>query len=79
MEQPVRRSLTIATPCQPIVGIVRDKGTVKPLAGAVIRSYGAWVRSSITPFRFKPGLTETLTYLSALTDKEGRHFTMNRY
>jgi hypothetical protein len=63
----------IAAPCQPIVGLVRDKDTGKPLAGAVIRSYGAWVRSSVTPFRFKPGLTETLTYLSAVTDKEGRY------
>ncbi len=62
----------IAAPCQPIVGIVRDKDTGKPLAGAVVRSYGAWRRNR-DGFRFKPGLTETLTYLSAVTDKEGRY------
>lgn len=62
----------IAAPCQPIVGVVRDKDTGKLLAGAVIRSYGAW-RRNLDGFRFKPGVTETLTYLSAVTDKEGRY------
>ncbi len=62
----------IAAPCQPVVGIVRDKDTGKPLAGAVIRSYGAW-RRNLDGFRFKPGVAETLTYLSAVTDKEGHY------
>ena len=63
----------VSSPGLEVVGTVRDKDTGKPLAGAVIRSYGAWGRSSLTPFRFKPGVTETLTYLSAVTDKEGRY------
>jgi RNA polymerase sigma factor (sigma-70 family) len=55
----------VAAPTKPIVGVVRDKDTKKPLAGATIRSH---VRA-INPSYFRTLDTE----VSATTDAEGRY------
>jgi hypothetical protein len=52
----------VAAPCQPIVGVVRDKDTGKPLPGAVVRSY-----------MFAQTRLAGETYLHAVADKEGRY------
>lgn len=52
----------LAAPCQPIVGIVRDKGTGRPLAGAEVRSY-VFARSHFVG----------MMYVRAITDKDGRY------
>jgi RNA polymerase sigma factor (sigma-70 family) len=52
----------VAAPCQPIVGVVRDKDTGKPLPGAVVRSY-VFARTRIAGE----------THLHAVADKEGRY------
>ncbi len=54
----------IAAPCQPIVGVIRDKDTGKPLPGAVVRSYV--FAGPKVPLHEK-------MYLHAVADKEGRY------
>ena len=51
-----------AAPCKPIVGMVRDKDTRKPLAGVMIRSYTLATRP-----RFIRDIVRTTT------DAEGRY------
>ncbi len=54
----------VAAPCQPIVGVIRDKDTGKPLPGAVVRSYalaGPEVR------------TNEQMCLHAVADRDGRY------
>ncbi len=55
----------VAAPCQPIVGVIRDKDTGKPLPGAVVRSYAF----AGPAFR----LARPMTYLHAVADKEGHY------
>jgi RNA polymerase sigma factor (sigma-70 family) len=52
----------LAAPCQPIVGVVRDKDTGKPLPGAVVRSYV-----------FAGSHYVGQMYVSAIADKDGRY------
>jgi RNA polymerase sigma factor (sigma-70 family) len=52
----------LAAPCQPIVGVIRDKDTGKPLPGAIVRSY-VFARSNYVG----------QMYASAIADKEGRY------
>jgi RNA polymerase sigma factor (sigma-70 family) len=51
----------VAAPCKPIVGVVRDKDTGKPIPGAVVTSYKR-AGSEIS----------SVTDLRAVADKEGR-------
>jgi hypothetical protein len=56
----------IAAPCRPIVGVVRDKDTGKPLPSAVVRSY----------LFASPRVPMVQTCLHAVADKEGRYCLM---
>lgn len=52
----------IAAPCRPIVGVVRDKDTGKPIPGAVVTSY-----------KRADSHMSAVTDLRAVTDKNGRY------
>jgi RNA polymerase sigma factor (sigma-70 family) len=53
-----------AAPTRPIVGVVRDKDTKKPLAGATVRSYSV----EVNPSQFR-----ILDSVQTTTDTEGRY------
>jgi len=55
----------VAAPCQPIVGVVRDAATKKPIAGATVRSHN----QLIAPSMYR-GLTPVL---KTTTDADGRY------
>jgi RNA polymerase sigma factor (sigma-70 family) len=55
----------VAAPCQPIVGVVRDRDTKKPLAGVTVRSYALVIGRS------KNRILDTVVL--AKTDAEGRY------
>jgi RNA polymerase sigma factor (sigma-70 family) len=52
-----------AAPCKPIVGVVRDKDTGKPLAGFEVRAHG---------YEHKPGLILGPYLAHTTTDEQGR-------
>jgi RNA polymerase sigma factor (sigma-70 family) len=54
----------VAAPCKPIVGVVRDADTHKPLAGVTVRSMSLTVR---------PGMRSQFDLVRATTDAEGRY------
>jgi RNA polymerase sigma factor (sigma-70 family) len=55
----------VAAPCQPVVGLVRDKDTQKPLAGVTIRSHTQVIN---------PGSSRGLAFVvRTTTDAEGRY------
>jgi RNA polymerase sigma factor (sigma-70 family) len=55
----------VAAPTRPIVGVVRDKDTKKPLAGVTVRSYAKTIQ---------PGRSRILsTVVRTTTDAEGRY------
>jgi RNA polymerase sigma factor (sigma-70 family) len=55
----------VAAPCQPIIGVVRDRDTRKPIAGATVRSHS----QLIGPSRFR-GLDPVV---QTTTDADGRY------
>jgi RNA polymerase sigma factor (sigma-70 family) len=55
----------VATPCKPIVGVVRDKDTGKPIPGAIVTSY-----------KRADSQISARTDLQAVTDREGRYRLM---
>jgi len=55
----------VAAPCQPIIGVVRDAATKKPIAGATVQSHSQLIAPSINR-RVDPVVKTT-------TDAEGRY------
>jgi RNA polymerase sigma factor (sigma-70 family) len=52
----------VAAPCKPVIGVVRDKDTGKPIPGAVIRSY-----------RLAGNLFDERVNFRVVADKDGRY------
>jgi RNA polymerase sigma factor (sigma-70 family) len=52
----------VLAPCKPIVGVVRDQGTGKPIAGAIVTSY-----------QLAGERTSARTHLRAIADEQGRY------
>jgi RNA polymerase sigma factor (sigma-70 family) len=57
----------VAAPCKPIVGVVRDKDTKKPLAGITVRSY------ALTISRGRVNLIKGFDLVRTTTDAQGRY------